>query len=286
MTDRTVCHQVRNAAGAKKLVDRRGRRSDHHRLLEPVVDLSRDHNGGHAIISAKGGTHLIGKGTSNPGPKRGGPGGHGGNGGVSGKSVRDGNRERGLLRGKQPSPESPPRPPRPSVTSVPRFAVWQIVSQQESLADVFKQRDTRFPLACNLTCADAGAQTFAQCRRSVQDVDRRLRVLVLVGRLAPGEVVGARASEGLDQRDAGLDRTETCGDRSRGSGSRRTARWHACGTSARTAPDGSGRPAGRARSALRRHARARTHGAPTSSNGFVVPRPSERFVPSNSTVPG
>ena len=32
--------------------------------------------------------------------------------------------------------------------------------------------------------------------------------------------------------------------------------------------------------------RTRTHGAPTSSNGRVVPRPSEASVPSSSTVPG
>ena len=30
----------------------------------------------------------------------------------------------------------------------------------------------------------------------------------------------------------------------------------------------------------------RTHGAPMSSNGRVVPRPSEAVVPSNNTVPG
>ena len=31
---------------------------------------------------------------------------------------------------------------------------------------------------------------------------------------------------------------------------------------------------------------ASTHGAPTSSNGLVVPRASDAIVPSNSTVPG
>ena len=89
-----------------------------------------------------------------------------------------------------------------------------------------------------------------------------------------------------EHRDRGFDRAEDARDRARESDSRRTPASRASGTSARRRPAGSARQAGRSVASFSASASASTHGAPISSNGRVVPRPSDTFVPSNSTVPG
>ena len=58
-----------------------------------------------------------------------------------------------------------------------------------------------------------GLERFSQPAGSVQDVDGRHGVLVLVRRLPPGEGAGAQPTKGVEQDDPGLDRTERHADR-------------------------------------------------------------------------
>ena len=126
----------------------------------------------------------------------------------------------------------------------------------------------------------------AAAGRSIEDVDRRLHVLVLVRRIAPLRPVGASRRGTPRASRPRCAAAGTPAGRSRGSGSRRRPSARACGMSARRTPAGNRRPATRARSSPRRSRSPSIHGAPISSNGRVVPRPSDSIVPSNSTAPG
>ena len=110
-------------------------------------------------------------------------------------------------------------------------------------------------------------------------------VLVLVRRVAPAEAVGIGRAERGEQRDAGLDRPERRAiehvDLAAAAAGLRVLVERRLEDAGRKRTPGS--PSAFIASAKRS---ASTHGAPSSSNGLVVPRPSETLVPSNSTVPG
>ncbi len=120
-------------------------------------------------------------------------------------------------------------------------------------------------------------------------VDGQAVVFVFVGRLLPGEVAGVPLHDPAQQAQAGAHRVERRAVHrdARRRRSRRAPRasgtsgWKAVGRT--TAP---ARQAGYSRSRCASRGSGFTKGAAHCSSGRVVPRPSERFVPSKYTKPG
>ena len=133
---------------------------------------------------------------------------------------------------------------------------------------------------------------FAQQRAAVDHVDREPVVLVLVREVAPDRIVRLQLPQRLERERLQAPRAErvviVARDPRRGSAGPRRACRRACGRSARTstrAVDNRAAIAARAACIVASSARASMSGAPNSSSGRVVPRPSDSVVPSSITVP-
>jgi len=127
--------------------------------------------------------------------------------------------------------------------------------------------------------------TFTQPRVPPQDVDGGQGLLVLVGGLAPGEVVRGQRVGGDEDLDGGADRLEgvgvghvQLGAAAEVAGMLLEGGFEVAGTETDAGEPGFGKPC--------RQPRRIQPGAPKISKGRVVPRPSERLVPSSSTMPG
>ena len=147
-----------------------------------------------------------------------------------------------------------------------------------------KLLDIRFPRLRDVACGCASINLFAKPGDPARISIGHFCDSYSVRRIAPAKASGSAARKAASSATPVSTGRNRC-DRAHGSGSRRSRSARACGTSARTPP--AGRDAGQLEPIHRVGECSPTiHGAPTSSNGRVVPRPSDTFVPSNSTVPG